>query len=1165
MHFRYSYHNGPVNRPFLSTLVFSSALFLLCLGMAFLPLCAIGAEQPEGEPDTAAPQLTQAALQQRIDEINKAANLSAEAKQKIISFYEKAIESLNRREKAMSQAGEYTEALKSGPKPGTIAVQVIPPVRATAIEQRAKAMALTEIESEIALFQSQLAQEQTALELAKGKLNDAVKRPAALRKTILAYGEELARLEETLAHPKPTDKPARVIRAKRTSLRAKKEALKAELAAAEREADLFKRQVLIAQNQQAVISRKVNRLNALIKTWEEVREERQTDVGFVELRQAKAALTQMDKQTWPKEGNFLRESAKKNLSMSEALVELGEKETQASKTAKLFKTRLTQIKRDFDLTKRRIALLGLSRKSGQLLQSQRGTLLSSRADSQVAQKRRNEILDTSLASDDLLQERQNFLVLKNKTYGQLDSLETGLTKEQNDMLTTQTFLLLESYRKLLEETGKIYIKYLKSLNSQEAGQREIDALSKEYRNYINQRLFWTLSSEVFLPGDISRSGEALAWLAKPANWRLIAKDFKMSVSQRPSIWGLLFLALLAPILLRSWFNSRTRAIDECVGKTGEASIRNTLALMLLILLKTAWIPVVIYLSAQHLWYLPTAHNFTRAFCSGILSSAETIILVGIIVQLCRAQGIGRVHFGWSETACDLVERSAKTILFVFVPIFFFVVMIQNGPQDLGYRSALGRLLFVLSMIPIVFVLVRVLKVSNPLIEAIGKNRPEGWLNKYRRVWSSVIIAVPIVFIILTALGYYLTAYELGRNFGKTLWLMIILVTADALMRRGLRLAQIEIAIKKAEAEREAAKRRASEIKVSDEDNVEPVAVVSKPTLEVEEIDEKTSLLIRTAILISGLLGLFMIWGDIFPAFRFLDNVELWQHQSGVDKDGKAVLAPPTTLLNLIVALVIFAGTIVAVRSSTALLEIVALRRTKLDPGTRHAFGLICRYTITAVGLFLGLSAFGIVWKQFQWLAAAMTLGLSFGLQDIFANFVSGIIILFERPVRVGDVVTVSGSSGRVTRIRIRSTTITDWDRRELIVPNKAFLSEKIINWSLSDNMSRVVIDIGIGYGSDAAKAEELLLKIAKANKFVKKDPGPSVVFTGFGADSLDFKLRAFVAMSDRVKVANKIRHEIFKMFNEAGIEIPFAQRDTHLDTSAGPLEIRMIKGKEKDN
>ena len=869
----------------------------------------------------------------------------------------------------------------------------------------------------------------------------------------------------------------------------------------------------------------------------------------------------MDKETWPKSGDFLHELAANNLTMSKALIELSDKATQANKTAKLLQARLNQLQDDFELTRKRIKVMGLSRKSGQLLQSRRGSLLTSRADSRVAENRRDEIVLASLAGDDLLQERQDFLVLKNNIYNQLDKLDTHLTREQNDMLTIQAFLLLESYRKLLEDTGEVYIEYLGILNSQEAAQKEIDALSKQYCDYINQRMFWTQSTGLISADGIKDAGKAIAWLANSSNWAKLASDFKFSINERPSIWGMLLIAAAVLIFLRPRFNRQIKTIDERVGQTGEDSIGKTFAGMLLTLLQAAGILFVIYLGARHLWHLPAAHNFTRAFCSGVFSTTEAVILAGIIIRLCRPLGMGRIHFGWSETACDLVERSVKLLLLVFVPIFFFVVMIHNGPQGEGYRSSLGRLLFILSMIPIALVLVRGLKASSPLLEAIRQKRPDGWLNKHHRGWSSAIIAIPLILIVLAVLGYYFTAYELGKDFGNILWLLIILVTADAVMNRGLHLAQVKIAIEKGKAEREAAKLQAAKSAELPEDAVEAVARIAEPALEVEEINEQTSMLIRSAVLIGSLLGLCLILGDIFPAFRFLDNVQLWHHQAGVDESGEPVLAP-ITLYNLLVALVIFAGTIVAVRGTSALLKVVALKGTKIDSGSRKSYALICRYVISAIGLFLGLDALGIGWDKFQWIAAAMTLGLSFGLQDIFANFVSGVIILLERPVRVGDVVTIGSFNGCINRIRIRSTTITDWDRHDVIIPNKAFLSEKIINWTLSDNIIRVVSDVGIGYGSDAVKAEQLLLQIAKDNPLVKKEPGPSVVLSGFGADSLDFKLRVFVAMSDRVKVGTQIRHEINKTFKEAGIEIPNAQRDTHLDTSAGPLEIRMVNGED---
>ena len=133
----------------------------------------------------------------------------------------------------------------------------------------------------------------------------------------------------------------------------------------------------------------------------------------------------------------------------------------------------------------------------------------------------------------------------------------------------------------------------------------------------------------------------------------------------------------------------------------------------------------------------------------------------------------------------------------------------------------------------------------------------------------------------------------------------------------------------------------------------------------------------------------------------------------------------------------------------------------------------------------------------------MGLGLGFGLQEIFANFVSGLIILFERPIRVGDTVTVGSISGVVSRIRIRATWITGFDRKELVVPNKEFVTTQLVNWSLSDAVSRVEIKVGIAYGSDTERAIELLQDAADANPDVLRDPAPSVLFLGFGESSLD--------------------------------------------------------------
>ena len=208
---------------------------------------------------------------------------------------------------------------------------------------------------------------------------------------------------------------------------------------------------------------------------------------------------------------------------------------------------------------------------------------------------------------------------------------------------------------------------------------------------------------------------------------------------------------------------------------------------------------------------------------------------------------------------------------------------------------------------------------------------------------------------------------------------------------------------------------------------------------------------------------------------------------------------------------------------------------------------MCRYLIILVGGLITANRLGINWSSVQWMAAAVTVGLGFGLQEIFANFVSGLIILFERPIRVGDTVTVGGVSGVVTKIRIRATTITDWDRKELILPNKEFVTGQVINWTLSDPKLRAVLSVGVAYGSDIQKVEDTLMRIAKEHSNVLEDPAPMVVFTGFGDSTLDFELRVHMPSIDNfLGTQHELRKAIDREFREAKIEIAFPQRDIHI-------------------
>jgi potassium efflux system protein len=235
----------------------------------------------------------------------------------------------------------------------------------------------------------------------------------------------------------------------------------------------------------------------------------------------------------------------------------------------------------------------------------------------------------------------------------------------------------------------------------------------------------------------------------------------------------------------------------------------------------------------------------------------------------------------------------------------------------------------------------------------------------------------------------------------------------------------------------------------------------------------------------------------------------------------------------------------------------------MSQGTRYTVVTLTKYTVVAVGVAWIFSVLGGSWSEIQWIFAALGVGIGFGLQEIVANFISGLIILFERPIRVGDVVTVGNTDGVVTKIRIRATTIRNWDRKELLVPNKNFITQELLNWSLSDQTTRILINVGIAYGSNVERALLIMEEAARENPRVLEDPAPFVVFETFGDNALMLSLRCYIDNIDfRLRTITELNLAINQAMNEAGIEIAFPQRDVHLDTRR-PLEIHLQRPSPK--
>lgn len=233
-----------------------------------------------------------------------------------------------------------------------------------------------------------------------------------------------------------------------------------------------------------------------------------------------------------------------------------------------------------------------------------------------------------------------------------------------------------------------------------------------------------------------------------------------------------------------------------------------------------------------------------------------------------------------------------------------------------------------------------------------------------------------------------------------------------------------------------------------------------------------------------------------------------------------------------------------------------LKKANLDRGITASIGTITRFLILLIGSIIIIQSAGIDLSALSLLAGALGVGIGFGLQNITDNFISGIIILFEKPIKVGDRIEVGAVEGNVTSISVRATTVLTNDNISIIVPNSDFISKLVINWSHNDRNIRFRLPVGVSYREDPEKVKQILLQVAEENPNILKKPNPMVLFTGFGDSSLDFELAVWTSShTDRPRILrSELYFEIFAKFKEHNIEIPFPQRDLHLRSS--DVEIR---------
>lgn len=860
-----------------------------------------------------------------------------------------------------------------------------------------------------------------------------------------------------------------------------------------------------ATSSRNLLTEKINRLqqeNTQLQTLINSRRTQATEKIVQELAQ------HQDNQT----DTLLRQESETNLKLSEYLAQSNARLNEITNLNQTAKQQLSATQKiEETLTEQSIALknsIFLSR----ILYQQKQALPSLTEDTGLM----DEIADLRLYQFQLNEEQSRFI--SPTTY--VNKLLSN--KKVDDTLHEQLLDLARTRQDLFSQLQH-------SLNSLTTGavnlqltRQQLQSKVVQISSEIDEKMFW-------LP---SNSALDYAWLKQiPANlkaeisaisWKETIKDIYTGLTDK--LWIFLPLIVLIGILIwkRRYLTDKITTLNSEVGNVKyDSQLHTPYAILLNILLA---LPVSLALMLAGFSLSLDNQGMNAAIGNALLELALGWLFFYTCYRLLSPNGVAIIHFKWNE---DQVAAMRKQIFQIGILALILMAVVSIASNQIGSLSQ--------DVLGMMIVIVCYLLLTIILAYTTFSKEARRYFNTVRWIVAIAIVLLPFALMIATIAGYYYTSVRLTARLIDTLYTLMAWTVMEALLIRGLSVAARRIAFQRILEKR----RNKAQTKEGEEE------VIEEPVLDIQEINQQSLRLIRLGLFVVFAFVLYWIWSDVLAVFSYLDSITLYQY---IGVDGTTLT--PLTLKVFIIAIIIAILTVVLTRNIPGLLEVVVLSRLNLERGISYAITTLLTYVIIAIGFSTTLGLLGVSWGKLQWLVAALSVGLGFGLQEIFKNFVSGIILLFERPVRIGDRITVGGVTGTVNRIQIRATHITDGERKEVIIPNTTFATGQIINWTLTDTITRITLKIGVDYNSDVDKVKQILLQIAQQNPRVIQDPGPSVSFTNFGVDTIDFELTMLVnEIADRSAATDEINKQILTAFREENINMPYHHIDVTLKNS----------------
>lgn len=1103
---------------------------------------------PEPNPPAETAELTQ----EEVDAGRKAAesdtSLSAALKPKVLELYDQAEKWLQEGATAKKELAALETQVKQAPKRVAEIRQRLaaPP---TEKEQGAANPKLTLEQAELAVSEAELAlsQRRDAHKQRQDDLDRLLVGSKGFNDEINSRTTALEQIDRDLRSP-VSDEPKAMTQARLAALKARKALRQAEL-------DQFKLKLgsvavltQLAQTERDLLAQEIAedqpRLEALNKQAQELRER--------QARDARQEAQSMQATTGNLPPEIQAIGAETN-SLHGELSEVSKQEVELKGRLDKVTRNLEQTKADFERTRQWVEALGASEAISKLLTRRRTDLLSMQSYRRALVAHAAEINKTAERMLDLDDEQRQQHLRREVLEQWRKDLLAKLPEAERERLLKEASALVQANQEVRNELQQLYGRYSGELAALETTGRQLAELSTMFRNYIDDQLLWAPSASIALVLDPEALRKVVLSYTDPELRKGISEDLANLATNRAL--PLLVLVLTAGILLwlRGRVQERLSAAAKQTRRVRTDAFRHTLHALGWTLVHVSPWPLLLIGGGLLVMGLPTAHATTLRIATGLVQAGAVLGSLTFLRLSCQPEGLGDDHLRWPEGIRAALVEEISWMIPVAVPLGFVMAVTAEasisgnagpGPQLLSQIS------FAVYILIFSLLAYRLLSRGGPVMTGLRSPR-EGLVTQLHFLWFPAVVLVPVILAITSMLGYHYTAVRLEQRLELTFWFFVGLFLLKELVLRYLYVAERRLRY-------ENALRRREEVRVREaaEDET-PRISLDIPVLNFGELGDQAERLVHAGYLFAAVLGIWSIWSRLLPVLGFLKGAELpFTAQRVVEGVAKQV---PVTLEDLVICLILLVITTLAARNLPGVLEITLLQRLPLDPGGRYAVKTLSQYSIAGIGVFSAFSAIGWQWSSIQWLVAALGVGLGFGLQEIVANFISGIILLFERPIRVGDVVSIAGTTGTVSRIRIRATTITNNDKQEFVVPNKLFITGQLVNWTLSDKLNRVAINLGVAYGSDVRRALDLMLEAALENDQVLKDPKPVATFEGFGESALNLVLRCFLGnMDNRGAVISALHQAVHEKFTAAGIDIPYPQRDLRLGIAA-PVDVRILQ------